>query len=198
MNSEDNKITPNNIDNKNTPLKEKKEKMQKLDLRGIQTLFRNVSRNHYTLLKMVDNKAKIILTVNSIITSLFFGLHFINTGTKEVVFNIGTKVLVVSSMLSMVFALFSMLPYRYFGKSFRDSKYRGALYAENFSKESLADFKNEFKRIMAKGQNVYDEMIADLYFLGKVISIKQRILTFSVVVFLLGLMTTITYVLFSF
>jgi len=169
MESEDNKIAP---------LKVKKEKLQKFDARGIQTLFRNVSRNHYTLLKMVDNKAKIILTVNSIITSLFFGLHFINTGTKEIVINVGTRVLVISSMLSMVFALFSMLPYRYFGKSFRESKYKGALYAENFSKESLTDFKKEFERIMSKGQNVYDEMIADLYFLGKVISIKQRILTF--------------------
>ncbi|MFA5299476.1 MAG: Pycsar system effector family protein [Lutibacter sp.] len=198
MNSEDNNITPNSEDNKIAPLKEKKEKLQKLDLRGIQTLFRNVSRNHYTLLKMVDNKAKIILTVNSIITSLFFGLHFITTGTKEVIINVGTKVLVVSSMLSMVFALFSMLPYRYFGKSFNASKYKGALYAQNFSNESLTDFRKEFKRIMTKGQNVYDEMIDDLYFLGKIISIKQRILTFSVIIFLLGLMTTITYVLFSF
>lgn len=189
MNSEDHKITP---------LKEKKEKLQKFDARGIQTLFRNVSRNHYTLLKMVDNKAKIILTVNSIITSLFFGLRFINPETKEIAINTGTRVLVLSSMLSMVFALFSMLPYRYFGKSFRESKYKGALYAENFSKESLSEFKKEFKRIMEKGQNVYDEMIADLYFLGKVISIKQRILTLSVIVFLFGLIFTIAFILTNF
>jgi len=189
MESEDNKIAP---------LKVKKEKLQKFDARGIQTLFRNVSRNHYTLLKMVDNKAKIILTVNSIIITLFFGLRFINHSTNEIVINAGTRVLVLSSMLSMVFALFSMLPYRYFGKSFRESKYRGALYAQNFSNESLIEFKNEFKRIMEKGQNVYDEMIADLYFLGKVISIKQRILTLSVIVFLFGLIFTIAFILTNF
>jgi len=111
---------------------------------------------------MVDNKAKIILTVNSIITSLFFGPRFINPETKEIAINTGTRVLVLSSMLSLVFALFSMLPYRYFGKSFRESKYKGALYDENFSKESLSEFKKEFGRIMQKGQNVYDEIIADL------------------------------------
>jgi hypothetical protein len=187
-----------NEDYKTTPLKTNKEKkLQKQDKRGIQTLFRNVSRNHYTLLKMVDNKAKIILTVNSIITSIFFGLRFINHETNEITINLGTRILVISSMLSMIFALFSMLPYRYFGKSFNKSGYKGALYAENFSKESLEEFKEEFKRIMSKGQNIYDEMIDDLYFLGKVISIKQRILTFSVIIFLIGLISTIIYVLYS-
>lgn len=180
----------------NTDIKKlKKEKLQKLDLRGIQTLFRNVSRNHYTLLKMVDNKAKIILTVNSIITSIFFGIHFFNYGTKVITINVGTRILVISSMLSMVFALFSMLPHRYFGKSFNKSGYKGALYAENFSRGSLEEFKKEFERIMSKGQNIYDEMIGDLYFLGKVISIKQRILTLSVVIFLIGLVATIIYIL---
>jgi hypothetical protein len=186
-----------NEDTKTTPLKGNKEKLQKLDKRGIQTLFRNVSRNHYTLLKMVDNKAKIILTVNSIITSIFFGLRFINHETNEITINLGTRILVISSMSSMIFALFSMLPYRYFGKSFNESHYKGALYAENFSKESLTEFRQEFKRIMEKGQNIYDEMIDDLYFLGKIISIKQRILTFSVIIFLIGLISTIIYVLYS-
>jgi hypothetical protein len=145
----------------------------------------------------VDNKAKIILTVNSIITSIFFGLRFINHETNEITINLGTRILVISSMSSMIFALFSMLPYRYFGKSFNESHYKGALYAENFSKESLTEFRQEFKRIMEKGQNIYDEMIDDLYFLGKIISIKQRILTFSVIIFLIGLISTIIYVLYS-
>lgn len=184
-----------NDDDKTLELKEVKEKLQKYDARGIQTLFRTVSRNHYTLLKMVDNKAKIILTVNSIITSIFFGLHFINYGTREVTINLGTKILVISSMSSMVFALLSMLPYRYFGKTFRQSDYKGTLYAENFSQKSLTEFKLEFKRIMEKGQNTYDELIDDLYFLGKIISLKQMILTISVFIFLLGLIATIAYIL---
>lgn len=186
-----------NEKNKKATSVEISEKLQKYDARGIQTLFRNVSRNHYTLLKMVDNKAKIILTVNSIITSMFFGLHFINYGTKEVTINLGTKILVISSMSSMVFALLSMLPYRYYGKTFKQSQYRGSLYAENFTNESLMEFRQEFKQIMEKGQNVYDEMIDDLYFLGKIISLKQKILTISVFIFLFGLIATIAYTLYN-
>ena len=96
-------------------------------------------------------------------------------------------------MLSMVFALFSMLPHRYLGKAFRRSGYKGVLYAENFSSLSLDEFKSEFKRIMESGQTIYDEMISDLYFLGKIIAQKQKVLLFAVAVFLVGLVTAIVY-----
>jgi hypothetical protein len=182
---------------KNTSLEVKKDKLDKFDARGVQTLFRTLSRNHYNLLKMVDNKARIVLTVNSIITSLLFGIRFINVETKDITINVGTKILVISSMLSMVFALFSMLPYRYFGKNFKKSGYKGTLYAENFASQSLEEFRQEFKRIMIKGRNIYDELINDLYFLGKIIAIKQKLLTLSVIIFLIGLITTILYTLLN-
>ena len=66
--------------------KSKKGKLEKYDARGIQTL----SRNHYNLLKMVDNKARIVLTVNSIITSLLLGVLFLAAKTQEVKVELGT------------------------------------------------------------------------------------------------------------
>jgi len=173
-------------------------KLEKYDSRGVQTLFKTLSSNHYSLLKMVDNKARIILTVNSIITSLLFGKHFIDSSSNTLNINIGTKVLVISSMLSMVFALFSMLPHRYLGKSFKMSGYKGTLYAGNFSKQTLSEFKKEFERIISNGNTIYNELIDDLYFLGLVISKKQRLLYYSVFVFLMGLIFTISYTLLSF
>jgi hypothetical protein len=147
---------------------------------------------------MVDNKARIILTVNSIITTLIFGIHFIDANSKTLNINTGTKILVISSMLSMVFALFSMLPHHYLGKRFKKSGYKGTLYADNFSKQTLSEFKQEFERIMNTGNSIYNELINDLYFLGLVISKKQKLLLYSVFVFLLGLIITIIYVLLSF
>jgi len=176
-----------------TEIKSKKVKQDKYDARGVQTLFRTLSRNHYNLLKMIDNKARIVLTVNSIITSLLLGVLFIAPKTQGFKIELGIRILLISSMLSMVFALFSMLPHRYFGKAYKKSGYKGVLYAENFSSLSLEEFKSEFKRIMEKGQTIYDEMISDLYFLGRTIARKQKILLFSVVIFLVGLVTAIIY-----
>lgn len=173
----------------------KQEKMDRYDSRGVQTLFRTLSRNHYNLLKMVDNKARIVLTVNSIITSLLLGLLFVIPKSQKVPLETGTRILIVCSMLSMMFALFSMLPYRYFGSAYKKSGYRGTLYAENFAKLSLDEFKVEFDRIMMKGQTIYDEMIADLYFLGKSIARKQKLLYIAVIIFLIGLVSAISYTL---
>ncbi len=185
-------------ENKNSIKPSKKqEKLNKFDSRGVQTLFRTVSRNHYNLLKMVDNKSRIVLTVNSIITSLLFGVQFINFQTKELHTNIAIKILVISSMLSMIFALIGMLPHHYSGKKFKKSGYKGTLYAESFTSQSLDNFKKEFERIMNSGQTIYDEMINDLYFLGKSIAIKQRLLTISVLIFLTGLILTILYTLLT-
>ena len=178
--------------------KSKADKLARYDARGVQTLFRTVSKNHYNLLKMVDNKARIILTVNSIITSLLFGKGFISSSSKALNINAGIKILVISSMVSMIFALFSMLPHRYLGRSFKSSGYKGTLYADSFSKQSLSEFKEEFKRIMDSGNSIYNEMIDDLYFLGIVVSKKQRLLFYSVFVFLTGLIATITYALSNF
>ncbi|MGV7106941.1 MULTISPECIES: Pycsar system effector family protein [unclassified Flavobacterium] len=183
--------------NKESKSSLRQEKLAKFDTRGVQTLFKTLSRNHYMLLKMIDNKARIILTVNSIITSLLFGIHFITTESKTININIGTKILVISSMLSMIFALISMLPHRYLGKVFQNSGYKGTLYAANFSKQSLSEFKKEIERIMDSGNSVYDEMIYDIYFLGLVITKKQQLLYVSVIVLLIGVLATLTYAIFS-
>ena len=139
-----------NVKHTNTEIKLKKKKKDKYDARGIQTLFRTLSINHYNLLKMVDNKVRIILTVNSIITSLLLGILFIAPKTQRFKIENGTRILLVCSMLSIVVALFSILPHRYFGKAYKKSTYKEVLYAEKFSSLSLEEFKSASK--LSRGQ----------------------------------------------
>lgn len=182
-----------NTDTMDVKQEKRIEKLGKYDSRGVQTLFRTLSRNHYNLLKMLDNKARIVLTVNSIITSLLIGIQVLNVEGVEVKQNYGIRILVISGLLSMILALISMLPHKYLGKSYKESDYRGTLYAGNFYNHSLEEFRKDFERIMVDGQSLYNEMINDLYFLGKIIVKKQRLLMFSVMIFLIGLTAAILY-----
>lgn len=170
-----------------------KAKLDKYDPRGVQTLYRTLSRNHYNLLKMVDNKASIILTVNSIIISLLMGAAYLTDSDHLGPMNLIATIMIRSSLLSMILAVVSMLPHRYLSKHLSKSNYKGTLYAGNFYKLSLDEFKQEFRRITRSGTSLYNEMEEDLYHLGKVIDGKQRILWFSVLVFLIGLMGTLAY-----
>ena len=173
--------------------KREKDKLSKYDARGIQTLFRTMSRNHYNLLRMVDNKSSIILTMNSIIISLIMGAMFVAPEGAVDTIRYGSRILLNFSILSMLFAIISMLPHKYIGRIFSRSEYKGSLYAGNFSSLRLEEFKNEFDRIMSSGRNVYDEMLTDMYFLGRVINGKQRMLLLSVVVFVIGLVWVFVY-----
>lgn len=168
-----------------------KEKLENFDPRGVQTLFRTLSRNHYNLLRMVDSKASIMLTVNSIIISLMMGIVYMAPETDKSVLEIGSKLLLNFGMASMVFALLAMLPHRYY----RTSKhgYKGSLYAGNFSKLSYTEYQEEMYRIIKNGNNVYNEMINDLYHLGKSITWKQRLIFISVFLFLTGLVGAIIH-----
>jgi len=168
-------------------------KLKMFDPRGVQTLFRTLSRNHYNLLKMVDSKASIVLTVNSILISLLMGAMYVAPEPNRIIIATSSKILIRFSMISMVFALLSMLPHRYWGRKFKRSGYKGSLYAANFARQSLPEFQAEFKRIMTNGESVYEEMVKDLYFLGKSVDIKQKLLIASVIVFLIGLVSAIGY-----
>lgn len=172
--------------------KEKK-KLKSFDSRGVQTLFRTMSRNHYNLIRMVDAKASIILTVNSIIISLMFGVVYLAPETQKGVLEIGAKLLLNFGMASMVFALIAMLPHRYHKSS--QNGYSGSLYAGSFSKMSVEEFHLEMQRVIANGNNVYNEMINDLYYLGKSINWKQRLIFISTSLFLIGLIGAILHTL---
>jgi len=166
---------------------DKENKLDKFDARGVQTLFRTLSRNHYNLIRMIDNKASIILTVNSIIISLLLGVIFVAPQEQKHVLQLSAKVLLNCGMASMVFALLAMLPHKYLSLFKKDTAYKGSLYAGSFSKMSFEEYRMEMKRIMSSGNNLYDEMTRDLYHLGKSIRRKQTLIVISFILFLVGL-----------
>ena len=170
-------------------------KLQKFDPRGVQTLFRTLIRNHYNLLKIIDNKASNMLTVNSIIISLMMGVIYMASSDVGDVLELGSKILLNFGMASMAFALFAMVPHRYIGLRKNPRKSKGSLYASNFSKMSLEEFRLEMNRIIEKGENIYDEMIDDLYYLGKSIALKQKMILVSMIIFFVGLVLSIAHTL---
>ena len=168
---------------------EKPDKLEKFDARGLQTLFRTLSRNHYNLIKMIDNKASILLTINSIIISIILGASYMMNEANVDHLNSHSIVIFRFSIVSMVIALLAMLPHKY--KNPQKSGHKGSLYAGNYSKMSIEEYRAEMKRIMTNGHSIYNEMIDDLYYLGKAINIKHKLLIASFIIFIGGLLTAV-------
>jgi len=167
---------------------------EKLDARSMDTLYRTLSRNHYNLLRMVDNKASIMLTVNSIfITLLYGGTQLVSDdGKREDIQNV-FAVIIFFCVGSMIFSLLAMLPHTYNGKRFKENVYKGNLYAGNFAKDSIEQFQLEMERVTAGSRSVFYEMTQDLYFLGISIKRKQRMIKYSLFILLVGLIAAVVY-----
>ncbi|AUC81493.1 Pycsar system effector family protein [Lacinutrix sp. Bg11-31] len=165
--------------------------------RSLDTLYRTLSRNHYSLLRMVDNKSAIILTVNSILVTMLFGATHLATGVEKENIGVFISSIIYFCLISMLFALVGMLPHKYYGKKYRQSGYNGSLYAGNFASMSLFEFKTEFTRITENGKTVYDEITTDLYFLGRAIKHKQTMIKGAVFTLILGLVWSVIYTVFK-
>lgn len=97
----------------------------------------------------------------------------------------------------MIFALFGMIPHKYFGKQFKQSGYKGSLYVGNFAYRSLDEFQSGYKTITESKNSVFNEITKDLYFLGCAIKHKQNMIKGSVVTLLLGLFSAGIYTYFQ-
>ncbi len=112
------------------------------DDRGIQTMFRTTSRNHYTLSEMVDRKARIMISVNAVILSVIIG-SFIANDLFLSVHNLPIIVVLLSASTSIFFAVRAIRPEKTHG-SFTEAEIRSKqgnlLYFGNYHNMSLKDY----------------------------------------------------------
>jgi hypothetical protein len=114
-----------------------------VDIRTIQTLFRNTSKNHYTLNQMVDRKANIMISINAIINSLIIGGLLGPSTTLLDVKLIPVFVLMIASSLSIFYAIMAINPNKTHGEFTEDdvrNKQGNLLYFGNFHNMSYRDY----------------------------------------------------------
>jgi hypothetical protein len=114
-----------------------------VDIRTIQTLFRNTSRNHYTLNQMVDRKANIMISINAIINSLLIGGILGPSATILDISLIPAFILMIASSISIFYAILAINPNKTHGEFTEDdirNKQGNLLYFGNFHNMSYRDY----------------------------------------------------------
>ena len=170
------------------------------DERGIQTLFRTTSRNHYTLNQMVDRKANIMISVNAILLSLIIS-RTIGQVETWCIHNSPILIMLITSIASMIFAVVAIIPFKTQG-IFTESQIRekkgNLLYYGNIHKMNYRDYEWGMLAMLNDGDFLYSSMIRDLYFLGQTLQKKSRMIRTSLGLFILGLVvSTIVFLIVS-
>ncbi|WP_200978734.1 Pycsar system effector family protein [Echinicola sp. 20G] len=173
--------------------KKKKNKKNKGPERGIETLFRTTSRNHLELSSIADNKANIMISVNSIILTIIVSV-LLRKLEEFPNYIIPTVMLLSTSLITMVFAILATRPNISSGKVTReaiDKKESNLLYFGNFHEMKLEEYQYGMKKMMEDADFLYGSMTKDIYYLGQVLGKKYKLLRKSYTVFMFGFIVSI-------
>jgi len=185
-----------------TKRKTKKRNREESPEKGIQTLFRVTLRNHLKLSDIADTKANILLSVNAIIISLALSNlipKLDNPSNQYLIYP--TLVFITFCIASIILSVLATRPNITSGEFTRKEikeKKVNLLFFGNFHKMPLEDYKNAMTDLMEDKDYIYDTMIKDLYFLGKVLHKKYKILRITYTVFMIGIITSVVSFILAF
>lgn len=166
---------------------------QKNTERGIQTMFRTTSSNHFELSSLADGKGNIMISVNSIILSIALTLLLARLAFYPE-FIIPTVILIAVCLSSIVFAILATRPSVNKGRFTEEdirSKKTNLLFFGNFHKMQLEEYQWAMNEMLKDSEYLYNSMIKDIYFLGVVLARKYRFLRISYTIFMWGLIVAV-------
>lgn len=172
--------------------KDKKKKDDK-PARGIETMFRISSTNHQRLSDMADNKAHIMITVNSIILSAIISLVLRKLDQSSFML-IPTIMLIGVSLLTITFSILATrpsIPSGIFTDKDIEDRSVNLLFFGNFYRMSLEKYSDGMFQMMEDSEFLYGSLIKDNYSQGVVLGKKYRLLRISYNIFMFGLIVSV-------
>ncbi|MHB1177110.1 MAG: Pycsar system effector family protein [Daejeonella sp.] len=164
------------------------------DGRGIETLYRSVYDYHINLTSIADNKANMMISINTIIISIVItlfgtGFTFSTQSTfSSVRFVFPMAFLLLTSLLAVVFAILSARPNVTTKEKYELSKKDSSiLFFGNFAQLQLKEFVQRIKELKDEKDELYESMSIDIYYLGSVLIKKYNYLSWSYNIFMFGM-----------
>ncbi len=170
--------------------------------RGIQTFYRVALRNHIKLSDIADTKANILLSVNAIIISLVLSnlVSKLDSPSNDYLV-IPTLIFSVFCTIAIILSIIATRPNITRGEFTKEdvaNKSVNLTFFGNFHKMKLEEFEWAIEELLKDKDYVYSSLTKDLYFLGKVLDRKYRILRITYNVFMFGIIVSVIAFIISF
>ena len=170
--------------------------------RGIETMYRVTLKNHIKLSDIADTKANILLSVSAIIMSIALSTLFPKLDKADNYYLIyPTMLFLLMSVVTMIFSILSTRPKVTSGTfSSEDVKNKkvNLLFFGNFHKMPLNEFQDGMEQVMNDRDYLYKSLMKDLYFLGKVLDKKYKLLRVAYNIFMVGIILSLLAFVVSF
>jgi hypothetical protein len=173
--------------------KDKKKKKSKKSERGVETMFRVTANNLMRLSDMADNKAHILLTINSIIVSVLVSLVLRKLDAHQE-YLVPAILFLLTSLITVVFAILVTMPnitHGTFTKEDIRTKKANLMFFGNYHSMSQEDYEWGITSMMRDPEFLYGGMIRDNYNLGVLLEKKYRKLRIAYGVFMFGFVISV-------
>jgi predicted metal-dependent HD superfamily phosphohydrolase len=164
-----------------------------LPKRGIETMFRITSSNNQRLSDMADNKAQIMITVNSIILSAIISL-ILRKLEEYFYLAIPTYIILTVCVVTIIFSILATrpsLPLGMFTQQQLKERKVNLLFFGNFYRMDFEQYAEGMFEIMNNREVLYGTLIRDIHTQGVVLGKKYRLLRISYNIFMFGLTASV-------
>jgi len=194
---EDQKIIADNthqnlFSNESDDSKGKKENATLLG-RGLQTMLRLTSSNHFHLSEMADRKANILISVNSIIIGVILSV-LVDKLSDDPYLTIPVIIFSAFCLTTIIIAILATLPKiteGVFSKEDILNKKTNLLFFGNFYKSSLEEYQWAMGVLMKDNEYLYSVIVKDIYQIGVVLGRKYKLVRLAYNIFMIGLITSV-------
>lgn len=184
-------------------LQEQKEEKRKSDVdpydvtmepeRGVETLFRIASATSQRLSEQADTKAHILISVNSILISVF--LTLVVRRVEEYPYLMWpVSIIIAVNLATIVFSILATrprVPNGVFATDSIDKEEVNLLFFGNFYKMNYHDYSSSMFRILKSERLLYSSLVRNLYEQGIVLGQKYRMLKIAYNVFMFGFVISV-------
>lgn len=161
--------------------------------RGVETLFRNTSRNQIHLIRLADYKANMIISINAIIISVILSFLIIRLDANKYL-ELPTIILVLTNIVTILIAISATRPRINMDNS-SDEELKDVgnnlLFYGNFYKIPFEKFNRDIKKTFIDKEYLYDSLTKDIYHQGMLLVKKFRKINLSYTVFIIGLILSV-------
>ena len=161
--------------------------------KGIQTMLRLTSQNHFHLSDMADSKANILISVNAIIISVILGV-LIRKLEESPYLAIPTLIFLIVSLTTIVISIIATRPKTNSGtftsQDILDKK-TNLLFFGDFYKASYEEYNTAMRNMMSDTDYLYGSLIKDIYTLGTVLGRKYKLVRLAYNIFMIGIIVSV-------
>lgn len=159
--------------------------------RGVETLFRVTSRKQVELTNMADNKANLVISINTILISIILSVLVTKLEDNRHLI-IPTLLMILTSVCSMIIAILATRP-KLIGASKQDvvNEEGNILFFGFFQRLPLPRYKQLIHQTLLNKNKLYSSLTEDIYYQGIVLTRKYRYVALAYNVFMVGLVISI-------